>query len=61
MMQTIVQEQVTEVEKDILDIVGKASIDCRRDLLWQRLLVGGQMDDRSKNKKEDLTSRETVC
>ncbi|CAG7825302.1 unnamed protein product [Allacma fusca] len=61
MMQTIVNEQVVEIEKEINGIVSKASIDCRRDLLWQRLLVGGQIDEKnSKNKKEDLNSRETV-
>jgi hypothetical protein len=57
MMQQIVTEQVEWVETYIRDMVSQASVDCRRDLLWQRLLVG---DDKQKNKKEDLISRETV-
>jgi len=58
MMQQIVSEQVDWVEGRIRDLVSKASVDCRRDLLWQRLLLANT--ERLKNKKEDLISRETV-
>jgi len=59
-MKQIVDEQAVWVEEFVENVVRRASVDCRRDLLWQRLLVGGKVDVKQKNKKEDLIARETV-
>jgi hypothetical protein len=59
-MQKIVTEEIGTVESFIHEMVEQAAIDCRRDLLWQRLLIGEICADKRKMPKQDLISRETV-
>ena len=59
-MQEIVTEEIRAVKLFIHEMVQQAAVDCRRDLLWQRLLIGEKCDDKRKNQKQDLISRETV-
>jgi hypothetical protein len=60
MMQQIVKEQSAWAEDFVRRMVSKAAVDCRRDLLWQRLLVADKVHEKFKGKREDLTIRETV-
>lgn len=60
MMQEILKEQTKWAEKFIKGVVEAAAVDCRRDLLWQRLQVGGKQHEKLKVEKDELTLRETV-
>jgi len=62
MMQQIVTEQSEWAEKFIRKIISKAAVDCRRDLLWQTLLVPEKSLEKDKQPKdaEDMPVRITV-
>lgn len=60
MMQEILKEQTIWAEHFIRKMVEAAAVDCRIDLLWQRLQVGGKKLTELTAEKDELTLRETV-
>lgn len=59
-MQQILKEHSTWAEKFIKTTVEAAAVDCRRDLLWQRLQLGGRKQIKPRTEMDELTYRETV-
>lgn len=60
MMQEILKEQTVWAENFIRSMVEAAAVDCRRDLLWQRLQLGGKPPAKNASDRDELTLRETV-
>lgn len=48
LMQKIIDEQKDTMEQFIRQLITKAAVDCRRDLLWQRLLIGRPHPEQTK-------------